>query len=135
MIRSTISPLFTPLAALAVLVSVGTLPSCAKQDAPVAVQAPPEGARKPTPPPPPPKGDAAWRTCKTDADCVAVELGCCDHCNGGEAGAFNKSSAAQAKAALGPKPGACDNTPCTEMACDDAAVRCKAGSCEVVPEP
>ena len=28
---------------------------------------------------------AQYRACEVDADCEVVQLGCCDHCNGGEA--------------------------------------------------
>lgn len=74
-----------------------------------------------------------WVACNVPNDCVAVELGCCDHCNGGKLGGFHKDYAKQAKDALGE---VC--TPpiaCTEMACGQAVATCQAGQCVAMADP
>ncbi|MBM4345742.1 MAG: hypothetical protein FJ100_20400 [Deltaproteobacteria bacterium] len=76
---------------------------------------------------------AAWTSCKANADCVAVELACCDHCNGGKLGGFHKDHAAAAKAALGPSN--CSGVACTEKACGPAIAWCEAGACKAGPDP
>ena len=78
---------------------------------------------------------AKWTACSASADCVPVELACCDHCNGGKLGAFHKDHASEAKAALGPAPGACDATACTEMGCGPAVAWCESGVCAAGPDP
>ncbi len=80
--------------------------------------------------PPPSDIDAAYTTCTTEADCVAVELGCCDECNGGTAWAVNTSSVATVTAEYAED---C-STPvaCTEMGCAPWVVSCSdAGVCEM----
>jgi len=42
-----------------------------------------------------------WQTCENDDDCVVVEIGCCDHCNGGDVVASNKDYSADVKEVLG----------------------------------
>ena len=76
---------------------------------------------------------SAWTACESNSDCVAVELACCDHCNGGKLGGFHKTHAAAAKQALGQAP--CDGVACTEKACGSAIARCEAGACAAGPDP
>jgi len=72
--------------------------------------------------PPAPAADAASQSCDVDADCVIVELGCCDHCNGGKVDAFNKASAASKKPT-------CEATACTKRGCEPATASCVAHRC------
>lgn len=75
-------------------------------------------------------GDTAkWYVCAVDADCGAVEIMCCDHCNGGKAVAANKLYSGEVKAALGPK--SCDSVACTEMACAPVQTACQQGTCVI----
>ncbi len=84
-----------------------------------------------TPAPPSHQGgsDAGETSCTSDADCVVVETGCCDHCNGGKAEAFNTAFADAHK------PTGCPDVACTEMACGAATASCEAGTCKVTIEP
>lgn len=68
-------------------------------------------------------------SCTADADCVAVETQCCDHCNGGKVLAFNSMSAATHK------PTGCEQTACTELACGQAVPKCEAGNCTISIAP
>ena len=43
--------------------------------------------------PPPTELPAEYTACDAPEDCVVVELGCCDACNGGEARAVNAGQA------------------------------------------
>lgn len=63
--------------------------------------------------------------CKADDDCVVIETGCCDHCNGGKAVAYPKSAGAPKRE----EP--CTDRACTELACGPALPHCNAGKCEV----
>ena len=71
---------------------------------------------------------AKWYACAAPADCAPVEIGCCDHCNGGKAIAANKQYAAQVKVALTP---VCDMVACTEKGCAPVQTTCSAGQCVV----
>jgi hypothetical protein len=76
----------------------------------------------------PDSGDTTkWYACAADADCGAVEIMCCDHCNGGKAVAANKLYSAEVKAALGAKD--CAGVACTEMACAPVQTACQLGTC------
>lgn len=68
------------------------------------------------------------RTCQADADCAAVELGCCNHCNGGRVVGVNRASAAAIEAS---RQAPCDDFACTRKMCRPAKVRCDQGSCRV----
>jgi hypothetical protein len=65
--------------------------------------------------------------CTVDADCVVVEMGCCDHCNGGALMSIAKDNKDAAMA----RWHATDcNDGCTERACDwHEAPVCDAGTC------
>lgn len=93
----------------------------------VAITACKKEAAPPTTPTEPAATDRA--ACTTDADCVAVELACCDACNGGEAVAVNKAHAEEAAAESAQHKGACTDVACTEMACAPWAPTCTAGTC------
>jgi hypothetical protein len=79
---------------------------------------------------PPGELDASFTTCTQPTDCVVVELGCCDDCNGGLAVAVNNASAAEVEAAFSESCG--NNTACTLMACADWEISCDAGTCAAV---
>lgn len=74
---------------------------------------------------------SAWFTCGQASDCVAVEVGCCDHCNGGKLVAANKASEPAVKAALGAKN--CGGTACTAGGCANAILACNSGTCAITP--
>lgn len=61
---------------------------------------------------------SADERCDKNDDCVAVEVACCDHCNGGTAKAFNKAAASKHK------PTGCEQQPCTRMACAPVTAKC-----------
>ncbi|TKC94709.1 hypothetical protein [Polyangium fumosum] len=63
--------------------------------------------------------------CQSDADCVVVETGCCDHCNGGKAEAFNKAHADAHR------PQGCTGRGCTRLGCGDAVAACVDNTCQV----
>lgn len=71
-----------------------------------------------------------WQACTVAQDCVTVEIGCCDHCNGGEAYPVHKDYAKDAQKAL--SPATCSGTYCTEKACLPATATCHAGTCVLV---
>jgi hypothetical protein len=113
-------------------ISLGALLlACAPQtNAPPAKDASPPAAAKPAPkdetPAPTPDADAMF-ACKSDDECVVLEMGCCDHCNGGWRLSVNKAhtDAATAKHHDTGCTGAC-----TERGCDwDTAPACNEGAC------
>ena len=71
--------------------------------------------------------------CAADDDCVAVELACCDACNGGEQVGVNKAHVDEVKAAAFEKSGDCLDVACTEMACPPPVPACEAGTCVLRP--
>lgn len=69
-----------------------------------------------------------WQTCEIDDDCVVVELGCCDHCNGGRTVASHKDFANDIKYMMGDE---CEEDyACTLMACAPVLARCTDNMCE-----
>jgi len=76
---------------------------------------------------PPDAPEPAWTACQAASDCVVIELGCCDHCNGGQAFSVNKAHEAEALAALQTK--VCDDVDCTALACADLVPTCPSGTC------
>ena len=72
----------------------------------------------------------AWFACKQAADCAAVEIGCCDHCNGGKLMAANKNYAGDVKFTFGAKD--CGGVPCTAMGCAfPPTLACQQGQCAI----
>jgi len=68
-------------------------------------------------------------SCDADSDCVIVETKCCDHCNGGEAQAFNAASAKDHE------PKDCGGwVVCTRMACSQVVASCQSHHCVAVVE-
>jgi hypothetical protein len=74
-----------------------------------------------------------WTSCTTADDCTLLELGCCDHCNGGELLSVNKAHADEALAALKESP--CTNVQCTERGCALEVATCTGGVCGHQPVP
>lgn len=76
-----------------------------------------------------------WFACTADTDCEAVQVGCCDHCNGGKIVALNTTHKAAALADPRVKEN-CNSAPaCTEMACAPHVAACKEGKCVSSPDP
>ncbi len=68
-----------------------------------------------------------WQDCETDADCTVVELGCCDHCNGGRTVAANVDYALEIEEVYGDE---CEEDhACTLMACAPILAKCLEGMC------
>lgn len=95
------------------------------------------GCPKDTPPPSGPgnAGEGPTATdpyaCTADEDCVAVELQCCDACNGGEAVGVHRDHAAAVLADSPGGRGACPDVACTEMACPPWVATCDGGRCAI----
>lgn len=79
------------------------------------------------PPVVPPRADARFE-CVGNEDCVVLEVGCCNHCNGGSLVAVNLASTATASSTFHER--GCAETTCTERNCDwDYQAVCDAGTC------
>lgn len=79
--------------------------------------------------------DPTWFVCAETNECTVIEIGCCDHCNGGEAVGVRTDAKEVAKAALGPAPGECSNTQCTLMGCAPMVPQCDEGKCVAISDP
>jgi len=78
---------------------------------------------------PPQQLPTAYTDCIVPADCEAVEVGCCDECNGGTAYAVASD---QVDAVLESYAEDCRaGVDCTEMACGSWVVSCIAGTCSM----
>lgn len=75
------------------------------------------------------KPDPSAQACQTTDDCVVVEVACCDHCNGGQAEAFNNAHADSHR------PKNCENTACTRRGCGAATAACVNNLCKVEIQP
>ncbi len=78
---------------------------------------------------PPDQSDLAttFTDCSGGQSCVIVELGCCDHCNGGRAVAV---VAGQEDAVLAEHGESCgNNVACTEMGCAPLTATCEDNVC------
>ncbi len=110
--------------ALALLtLAVLSLAAC-KKDAP-ATTTPPDNNGGTDP------GTTDPSACTADSDCVAVELECCDACNGGDAVGVHKDHVAAVTADSPRGRGECTDVACTEMACADWIPACDAGTCKL----
>ena len=107
------------LATFALLLS---LAAC-KKDAPAPVTPPDNSGGDPVVDP---------YACSADDDCVAVERGCCDECNGGEAVGAHEDHVDEAMADGPQGRGECAAlTACTRMGCAPWVATCQAGRCEI----
>ena len=87
------------------------------------------GSSSPTVPPSNTGGGASFderQACTADADCVAIELECCDQCNGGHAVGVHKDHLEEVRAAYTPS---CTDVACTEMWCEPPTAYCASGIC------
>jgi hypothetical protein len=74
-----------------------------------------------------------WNYCEEDSDCVVVELGCCDHCNGGRVVVANIDHAQDVKETMGDD---CEwYRGCTLMACAPYVPFCDEGTCYAEQDP
>ncbi|MBN1282834.1 MAG: hypothetical protein JXA24_03575 [Proteobacteria bacterium] len=74
-----------------------------------------------------------WQSCENDRDCAVVELGCCDHCNGGRVVAANVAHVDDVKESMSDQ---CDEGyACTLMACAPQLAKCEQGLCAAHPDP
>lgn len=73
----------------------------------------------------------AWTQCTTDAECQLLEVGCCDHCNGGDAIAVNRDHAQDARRWHAARRTCPSPTLCTERGCYGPFPTCSAGRCEL----
>ena len=80
-----------------------------------------------TPYTPPQELPAEYTSCNVAADCEAVEVGCCDECNGGTAYAVASDQVDAVREAYSEECGA--GMACTEMGCSDWILSCTAGTC------
>ena len=79
------------------------------------------------PPLTPPAPDPMF-ACSETEDCVVIQLGCCDHCNGGSLLATTVSAMDEAYARFAET--GCDETTCTERGCAiDYRPVCDRGTC------
>ena len=71
--------------------------------------------------------DAEYTDCSTADDCVVVELGCCDECNGGFAVAVNVDSESVVSERF---TETCqEDQACTEIGCAPWVLSCDDGTC------
>ncbi|MFT6231960.1 MAG: hypothetical protein ACJAZO_002473 [Myxococcota bacterium] len=80
--------------------------------------------RTPTPIP------ATFMTCDTAEECSVLELGCCDHCNGGRAVAVSERRSADVQATY--VESCTSGQACTEMGCAPLEATCDQGRCVTV---
>ncbi|MEL6349550.1 MAG: hypothetical protein AAFV53_40985 [Myxococcota bacterium] len=77
--------------------------------------------------PPPDPLESELTDCSADEECVVVELGCCDACNGGTAVAVNKAQEDETRDRYSERCGL--NYACTLMACGSLDAVCDDGTC------
>jgi hypothetical protein len=68
------------------------------------------------------------QACTADVDCVAVDIECCDWCNGGRAVGVHRDFAAEVRSNYVP-PHECQRIACTEKACVAPAPFCSNQVC------
>lgn len=78
--------------------------------------------------------DDAFFACSDSAECVVLETGCCDHCNGGALLAVNSRYSESAMEAF--RQNSCgDDSACTKVACEWSFTPvCDAGTCARLEE-
>lgn len=122
----------TPIARFAAISLTTLLLACTQKAAspPAADSSPPSKVTPPaseTPATPAPAAGDELFACASDDECVVVEMGCCDHCNGGWRLSVNKAHVDAATAKHHDKD--CSGA-CTERGCDWAtAPVCHQGAC------
>jgi hypothetical protein len=76
--------------------------------------------------------DLAFTECEVDDDCVALELGLCDHCNGGEVVAVSDATQGEILERHQECLPDTGQLGCTEMACEILQAACLEGVCTLV---
>lgn len=74
--------------------------------------------------------DPGWTACDADAVCSAIELDCCDYCNGGTAVAVRRDAVGALRDRFSRLP--CNEVQCTDLACAPLGARCDEGTCQLV---
>lgn len=102
-------------------------PAANDANAPADADKSPPMMEDPATPPPALDPKDPMFSCSAAADCQVVEMGCCDHCNGGWQLTVNKQQIDAAKAKYHePNCGG----PCTERGCNwHETPACEAGTC------
>lgn len=77
--------------------------------------------------PPPTDMPAQYTACESPEDCVVVELGCCDECNGGEARSVNSDHANTVVRRYSEPCG--PSTSCTTLGCAAWVTTCESNVC------
>ncbi len=77
--------------------------------------------------PPPAELPSDYTACDAPEDCVVVELGCCDACNGGEARSVSSAHLDAVRTQY--TQGCALNQGCTEMGCSAWETTCEEGVC------
>jgi hypothetical protein len=72
-----------------------------------------------------------WDQCASDTDCAVIEVGCCDHCNGGRVMAAALEYAEMVKERFGETCAA--ETMCTLRGCAAATAHCVEARCRIAP--
>jgi len=81
----------------------------------------------------PPVDDRAMFACTSTADCEVIEMGCCDHCNGGYLLAVNRMHAERATA--NHRAQDCGAGGCPHERCEaEVHAVCDAGACARIEE-
>ncbi len=112
------------------LALVNSLVACTGTD---PEDTPPDDGRRSTEFPPPDPLPEKYIGCTTSEDCVVVQLGCCDHCNGGLAVAVREASkdAVEERYSERCRP----RQACTLIGCPPVRAACSAeGQCEAVQD-
>jgi hypothetical protein len=117
---------------VAVSVSFACLVACGASNPPASEPSTPGQTPSPGPAPGPsavppaatPAANNADDACEADGDCVALEMACCDHCNGGSLAAFNRARADKHKRT------GCEEVQCTMRACGAAIAKCVDHHCK-----
>jgi hypothetical protein len=127
----------TPIARLAAISFAAMLVACTQKAAspPASDSSPPAAVTPPAaeaPATPAEGADDKMFACASDDECVVMEMGCCDHCNGGWRLSVNKTHGEAASTKYHDKD--CSGA-CTERGCDWAtAPVCHQGACAMTED-
>jgi hypothetical protein len=80
-----------------------------------------------------PPDPVLWNSCRVASDCALVELGCCDHCNGGRAVSVNREYADEVRETMSDACG--EGHACTLMGCPAIEPVCREGMCTYATSP
>lgn len=71
-----------------------------------------------------------YTTCAVDEDCTTVQLGCCDHCNGGTIVATNADSQQEVEDEYSER--CADDHMCSLVGCETPEAACEGATCELL---